>query len=164
MARRRLFVAMHMRRRMVAHAQSSRSHRILPPIFALAHLPVPEKSIRAWTRFSNGSFTPGDDTGLDGRGMALKILDAAPDGQAHDILMINHPDLLLLGCRGLSRLCRRRRAHGRHARPAQVLPARAEPVQLAMRQALIAYRIASAPDSVTADHLVLLDGSVRVRT
>lgn len=57
----------------------------------------PGKKYRAWVRFSNGAFEPGADTGMDGRGMALKIMDlssagdAASPGAVHDILMINYP-------------------------------------------------------------------------
>ena len=96
--------------------------------------------------------------------MALKILDAAPGGQAHDILMINHPaffssdavdyrDFADAGAltgdlRGLF---------------GYFLPGR-NPFNWRWRQALIAYRIATAPIRVAADHPVLLDGSIRVRT
>jgi hypothetical protein len=106
---------------------------------------TPGREYAAWTRFSNGSFTPGDDTGLDGRGMALKILDATLTGQAHDILMINHPiffspdavdyrDFAAAGAltsdtQGLRRY---------------FLPG-LNPFNWRLRQGLIAYRIASAP-------------------
>src|SRR3954451_16372823 len=48
----------------------------LPGELRVGSFADPGREYPAWTRFSNGSFTPGDDTGLDGRGMALKILDA----------------------------------------------------------------------------------------
>lgn len=70
----------------------------LSPDLAVGTFSSPGKEYKAWVRFSNGAFSPGPDTGLDGRGMALKILDASPDAPAapgqvsqHDILMINHP-------------------------------------------------------------------------
>lgn len=58
----------------------------------------PALRFKALIRFSNGAFEPGDDTGGDGRGMAVKIIDAEPVAGSpsrgrppHDILMINHP-------------------------------------------------------------------------
>ena len=55
----------------------------------------PGNEFKTWLRFSNGAFHPGADTGLDGRGMAIKIMgvgDSASNPRAaHDILMINHP-------------------------------------------------------------------------
>jgi hypothetical protein len=67
---------------------------------------TPGQEFRAWVRYSNGAFEPGADTGMDGRGMAVKILEppspglssppAPGEGPAaaattHDILMINYP-------------------------------------------------------------------------
>lgn len=58
----------------------------------------PGQRFRTLIRFSNGAFTPGPDSGGDGRGMAIKIIDAEPVAGAptrgrppHDILMINYP-------------------------------------------------------------------------
>lgn len=70
----------------------------ISPDLAIGTFSSPGKEFKAWVRFSNGAFSPGPDTGLDGRGMALKILGAAPGVPAaqepvfqHDILMIHHP-------------------------------------------------------------------------
>lgn len=52
------------------------------------------QEFKAWVRFSNGSFEPGSDAGMDGRGMALKIMGPPSSESAdmtHDVLMINHP-------------------------------------------------------------------------
>ena len=58
----------------------------------------PGQRFKALIRFSNGGFEPGPDTNGDGRGMAIKIIDADPVANAavrqrppHDILMINYP-------------------------------------------------------------------------
>jgi Catalase len=58
----------------------------------------PGQRFEVLIRYSNGAFEPGADTGLDGRGMAVKIIDAEPGIGAqtrthppHDILMINYP-------------------------------------------------------------------------
>ncbi|SEN24918.1 catalase [Bradyrhizobium sp. OK095] len=58
----------------------------------------PGQRFRALIRYSNGAFEPGPDTGYDGRGMAIKIIDAEPEGDSpvrgrppHDILLIDYP-------------------------------------------------------------------------
>jgi catalase len=58
----------------------------------------PGQRFKTLIRFSNGAFEPGPDSGGDGRGMAIKIIDADPVANAtprgrgpHDILMINYP-------------------------------------------------------------------------
>lgn len=58
----------------------------------------PGQRFKALIRFSNGNFEPNPDTEGDGRGMAIKIVDADPVANAisrgrapHDILMINYP-------------------------------------------------------------------------
>lgn len=68
----------------------------LPTDLRVGLVSQPAATYKAWVRFSNGAFFPGDDGGPDGRGMALKILNVAPGAKpqgppgAHDILMINH--------------------------------------------------------------------------
>jgi catalase len=59
---------------------------------------TPGRRFKTLIRFSNGNFEPSPDAAGDGRGMAVKIVDADPvakatsRGQApHDILMINYP-------------------------------------------------------------------------
>jgi hypothetical protein len=70
----------------------------LPTDLRVGFLSVPGKEYWAWLRFSNGAFKPGSDTGMDGRGMALKLMEPEFSGDAvsapprsHDILMINYP-------------------------------------------------------------------------
>lgn len=70
----------------------------LPPELRVGTFATPAREMKAWVRFSNGAFHPGPDTGMDGRGMAVKIFASAPATTAgatqapvHDILMINHP-------------------------------------------------------------------------
>ena len=96
--------------------------------------------------------------------MALKILDAAPGGQAHDILMINHPaffssdavdyrDFADAGAltgdlRGLF---------------GYFLPGW-NPFNWRWRQGFDSLPHRHRAGRVAADHSVLLDGSIRVRT
>jgi hypothetical protein len=66
----------------------------VPAQLRVGLLAKPGEIFKSWIRFSNGAFEPGADTGMDGRGMALKILyEQVPAGArtSHDILMINHP-------------------------------------------------------------------------
>ena len=88
-----------------AHAKA---HGCVKAVFAVdANIPEelrigtfsqPAQRFKALIRFSNGAFEPGADTGLDGRGMAIKIIDVEPNEKSlqrqrppHDILMINYP-------------------------------------------------------------------------
>jgi hypothetical protein len=50
----------------------------------------PAREFKTWVRYSNGAFEPGPDTGMDGRGMAVKIMSAGASA-VHDLLMINYP-------------------------------------------------------------------------
>jgi hypothetical protein len=70
----------------------------IPADLRVGFVAKPGKERKAWVRFSNGAFEPGADTGMDGRGMALKIMEEEPttttsaDGVAsYDVLMINYP-------------------------------------------------------------------------
>jgi catalase len=58
----------------------------------------PGQTYRAWIRFSNAAFEPGPDPGMDGRGMAIKLLDIPDAGDSssskfrtQDIVMVNYP-------------------------------------------------------------------------
>lgn len=70
----------------------------IPPDLRVGTFSTPGRRFKALIRFSNGNFEPGPDTDGDGRGMAVKIIDADPVANAtsrgkapHDILMINYP-------------------------------------------------------------------------
>ena len=70
----------------------------LAPELRVGTFSQPGQRFKALIRFSNGAFEPGPDTGSDGRGMAIKIIDAEPQEKSaprqrrpHDILMINFP-------------------------------------------------------------------------
>jgi hypothetical protein len=106
---------------------------------------TPGREYPAWTRFSNGSFTPGDDTGLDGRGMALKILDARPEGQVHDILMINHPTFFSPDAVDYRDFADAGALTGDMQGLRRYFLPGPNPFNWRLRQGLIAYRIASSP-------------------
>ena len=70
----------------------------LPQDLRVGTFAEPGRRYKAWIRFSNGQLQPGADQSPDGRGLALKLIDADPDrpGSArknppHDILMVNFP-------------------------------------------------------------------------
>jgi hypothetical protein len=70
----------------------------IPPDLRVGTFSQPGRRFKTLIRYSNGNFTPSPDTGRDGRGMAIKIIDADPVANAtsrgnapHDILMINYP-------------------------------------------------------------------------
>ena len=50
---------------------------------------------KAWVRFSNGAFTPRPDRSFDGRGLSLKILDAAPSTPANASQPVDQFDILM---------------------------------------------------------------------
>ncbi len=119
----------------------------LPAELRVGSFATPGQEYRAWTRFSNGSFTPGDDTGLDGRGMALKILDATSRGQTHDILMINHPTFFSPDAVDYRDFAEAGALTGDLQGLRRYFLPSANPFDWRVRQAGIAYRIASAPIS-----------------
>jgi catalase len=117
----------------------------LPGELRVGSFADPGREYPAWTRFSNGSFTPGGDTGLDGRGMALKIFDARPDGQTHDILLINHPTFFSPDAVDYRDFADAGALTGdKNGLRRYFLPG-PNPFNWRLRQGLIAYRIASAP-------------------
>lgn len=70
----------------------------LPDALRIGSFGHPGEKYKAWIRFSNSAFTPGPDKNPNGRGMALKLIDADPDHAAdartnppHDLLFINFP-------------------------------------------------------------------------
>ncbi len=70
----------------------------LPEAFRIGTFAKPGQRFKAWIRFSNGQLKPGPDQSPDGRGMAVKLIDADPDqpdsarkNPPHDILMVNFP-------------------------------------------------------------------------
>ncbi len=70
----------------------------LPTELRVGTFAVPGRELKALIRYSNGALHPGPDSLPDGRGMAVKLIDADP-GKAsaahgappHDLLMINYP-------------------------------------------------------------------------
>ena len=70
----------------------------LPDALRVGSFVHPGEKYKAWIRFSNSAFTPGPDRNPNGRGMALKLIDADPDhavavrtNPPHDLLFINFP-------------------------------------------------------------------------
>ena len=74
----------------------------LPDALRVGSFEHPGEKYKAWIRFSNSAFTPGPDKNPNGRGMALKLIDADPDhavgarkNPPHDLLFINFPAYFL---------------------------------------------------------------------
>ena len=74
----------------------------LPDALRVGSFVHPGEKYKAWIRFSNSAFTPGPDRNPNGRGMALKLIDADPDhavavrtNPPHDLLFINFPAYFL---------------------------------------------------------------------
>lgn len=85
----------------------------LPQDLRVGTFAAPGQSFKALIRYSNGAFFPGPDTMPDGRGMAVKLIDADPDtpGSArgrppHDILMVNYPEFFISGIEDMRRFIR----------------------------------------------------------
>ena len=70
----------------------------LPEDLRVGTFARPGQRFKAVIRFSNSAFMPGADAAPNGRGMALKLIDADPDhadparkNPPHDLLFINYP-------------------------------------------------------------------------
>ena len=123
----------------------------IPPEFRVGTFATPGRSFKAWVRYSNGAFYPGPDAGMDGRGMALKILDADPEVRAtdsavlaHDILMINHPVFFSSTAADYRDFSNAGALTGdTNGLRSYFAPSLVNPLSWRARQAYIAYRIAS---------------------
>jgi catalase len=104
---------------------------------------------KAWVRFSNGAFEPGADTGMDGRGMALKIMEEDPGGKStslvasHDLLMINYPVFFSPDASDYTEFATAGALTGNSDGLKRYFLPSYNPRRWRIRQALIAYRIAS---------------------
>lgn len=74
----------------------------LPPDLRVGTFAIPGQAFKALIRFSNGAMHPAPDQAPDGRGMALKLIDADPAKAAsprgrppHDILLVDYPEFFL---------------------------------------------------------------------
>jgi catalase len=121
----------------------------VPEHLRLGLVTEPGATRKAWVRFSNGAFRPGADTSMDGRGMAVKILDLVPGTPApgpvavHDILMINYPVFFSSDVRDYRDFAEAGALTGDgDGLKAYFLPSW-NPMGWRIRQGLIAYRIAS---------------------
>jgi catalase len=110
----------------------------------------PGQRFRALVRYSNGAFEPGSDTGYDGRGMAVKIIDAEPDNDApvrgrppHDILMINYPAFFSPDVADYKDFAQAGALTGDSAGLKRYFLPSYNPMQWRIRQGYIAYKIAS---------------------
>ena len=102
----------------------------------------PGAKLRAWVRFSNGAFAPGSDAGLDGRGMALKLI--AADGKSeHDILAISYPQFFSPDAFDYLDFAEAGALTGDRAGLQRYFVPGANPFNWRLRQGVIAYRIAS---------------------
>lgn len=125
--------------------------RNIPTTLQVGSFASPGAAYKAWVRFSNGAFHPGPDTGLDGRGMAVKILGVAPDtpskgpASAHDILMINHPVFFSGDARDYRAFAEAGALTGDNAGLKAYFVPSWNPLAWRGRQGMIAYRIASQP-------------------
>jgi hypothetical protein len=70
----------------------------LPEDLRVGTFAQPGQRFKAVIRFSNSAFMPGPDAAPNGRGMAIKLIDADPDhadaarkNPPHDLLLINYP-------------------------------------------------------------------------
>jgi hypothetical protein len=106
---------------------------------------TPGKASKAWLRFSNGAFHPGADTGLDGRGMAIKLMDSSGTDPrtVHDILMINHPVFFSPNIADYRSFADDGALTGASAGLRHYFIPSLNPWTWRLRQALIAYRIVS---------------------
>ena len=102
----------------------------------------PGATFRAWVRFSNGAFEPGSDAGLDGRGMAMKLL-APGGGSEHDFLAINYPQFFSPDAFDYRDFAQAGALTGDSAGLRRYFAPDANPFDWRIRQAAIAYAIAS---------------------
>lgn len=90
-----------------------RTDPALPPNLRIGTFAAPGQAFKALIRYSNGAFFPAPDRAPDGRGMAVKLIDADPDkpGSArgrppHDILMVNFPEFFISDIEDMRRFIR----------------------------------------------------------
>lgn len=76
----------------------------LPQDLRVGTFSAPGQAFKALIRYSNGAMHPGPDGQPDGRGMAIKLIDADPekpgaarDRPPHDILMVNYSEFFISG-------------------------------------------------------------------
>ena len=76
----------------------------LPADLRVGTFAAPGQAHKALIRYSNGAMHPGPDSQPDGRGMAIKLIDADPnkpgaprDRSPHDILLVNYPEFFVSG-------------------------------------------------------------------
>ena len=126
----------------------------LPEKLRVGTFAQPGKRFKAWIRFSNGAFEPGTDAGPDGRGMALKIIDADPDHPlvqpqdpipVHDILMINYPVFFSPNVADYKDFADAGALTGNVDALKRYFASGFNPFAWRVRQGYVAYRIASGP-------------------
>lgn len=94
----------------------------LPKDLRVGTFAAPGQAFKALIRYSNGAFYPAPDSAPDGRGMAVKLIDADPDrpGSArgrppHDILMVNYPEFFISNIEDMRRFIRAHALRGTNA-------------------------------------------------
>ena len=122
----------------------------LPEDLRVGTFAQPGQRLKAVIRFSNSAFMPGPDAAPNGRGMAIKLIDADPDhadsarkNPPHDLLLINYPVYFLANIQDFLRFARAGAIMGdlEHAR-AYFLPG-ANPFDWRLRELAIVVRNAT---------------------
>jgi hypothetical protein len=120
----------------------------LPGGLRVGSFSTPGMEFRSWLRFSNGAFEPGADSGMDGRGMALKIMPpsqspiSAGAGTLHDLLMINYPVFFSPDAIDYAEFAKAGALTGNSDGLKKYFMPSYNPLRWRVRQGLIAYRIA----------------------
>lgn len=111
---------------------------------------TPGRSYRAWIRFSNGAFEPSPDPRMDGRGMAIKLLDVSQSidqlggkFRTQDMLMINYPVFFSPDANDYKAFSEAGALTGDSAGLRRYFFPSYNPFKWRIRQAWIAYKIAS---------------------
>jgi hypothetical protein len=122
----------------------------LAPEFRVGTFSEPGRRFEVLVRYSNGAFEPGSDNGYDGRGMAVKIIDAEPGADTqtrrhppHDILMINYPAFFSPDVADYKEFVSAGALTGDSEGLKRYFLPTYNPVHWRLRQAFVAYRIAS---------------------
>ncbi len=122
----------------------------LPDDLRVGSFAQPGLRYKAWLRFSNSAFTPGPDKDPNGRGMALKLIDADPGhpdparhNPPHDLLFINFPVYFLANVDDFSAFVRAGGMQGDLAHAKSYFFPGYNPFAWRLREVLIVYRNAT---------------------
>jgi len=123
----------------------------LPQDLRVGSFSHPGQKFMAWIRFSNSAFTPGPDKNPNGRGMALKLIDADPDHSdvlrktpPHDLLFINFPAYFLADANDFLAFVRAGGLQGDQEHAQKYFFPGVNPFGWRLREAAIVYRNATS--------------------